>query len=277
MKFRLLSVSALLITLCSLSAFGAGGITGTLTINGKTFSELHVNALLHDNAERILPSPTQMRILVTDREMPVESIYGLVFLPVGDMGRRGKVEGVLLQFDPNKPGDVDYTVLTKQGLQTVTDKIGIAELHVGSEKVSGVFDYVDNSFASFPEYPKVSFNFRIEAPIKRPPAITADLKGSEALNSPQVKALRAIADATARGNFELLHKLYSAEAAMRNKEEIARLGAGAKTRYIRIGRDLKKQIPAVKRVVVRGDWAIVILPGQWACTFVFEDGVWKGE
>ncbi len=276
MSLRLLLTFALL-TLSAPAVFGAGDITGKFTINGKTITAPHVHALLHDNAEGVLPSPTQMRILVTDREVPIEALYGLTFLPVGDMGRRGEVEGVLLQFDPAKPGEVDYTVLTPKGLQTVTIRISIKGLKVVGQKVSGSFDYTDNSFASDPDYPKVSFSFRIDAPVKRPPAVTADLKGTAARNSPQVKALRAIADAIATGNFAALHKLTSERATIRNKEEIERLGTGAKATYKGVGADLQRSIRGVMRVVVRGDRAVVILPENGRVSFIFEGGTWKGD
>ena len=275
MRFRLLLTFSL-ITLFSAVVF-AGDITGTLTINGKTFNAPHVHALLHDNAEGILATPTQLRIVVTDREVPIESLYGLSFLPVGDMGRRGEVEGILLQFDPAKPDEVDYTVLTVSGIQTVTTKVSVKELKLAAGRVTGAFDFSDNSFASFPEYPKVKFSFRIDTPVNSPPAVTADLKGRDALNSPQVKVVRAIADALAVGNLVALNKLTSERATVRNKEEIARRGADAKKAYKSVGAELKKLIPGVKRVVVRGDQAVVILPEQTTFELKLEGGIWKGD
>lgn len=275
-SYRLLILTLVTVLSTSLVSL-ANDFTGTLTINGKTFPSPHVQVLLHDNAEGVLPSPTQLRILITGRDVPIEALYGLTFLPVEDMGRRGEVEGILLQFDPAKPDDVDYTVLTQKGLQTVTRKISIRELKPAADRLSGVFDYADNSFDSFPDYPKVSFSFRIDAPIKRPPAITSDLKGADALNSPQVKVLRAIADAIATGHFVALHKLTSESATIRNKEQIARLGAGAATTFKGVGTDLREQISGVKRVVVRGNRAVVILPENGTYNFILENGIWKGD
>ncbi len=278
MRSRFLITFALITFFSTGTVSASNDLAGTLTINGKTFPSLHVQVLLHDNAEGVLPTPTQMRILVTDREVPVESLYGLVFLPIDEMVKRGKVEGILLQFDPAKPAEVDYTVLMLKGrLQTVTKRISITQLEVVGEKVSGVFDFAEDSFKSFPDYPQVSFRLRIDTPIKRPPAVTADLKGADALNSPQVKVLRAIADAIAAGNFVALHKLTSESATIRNKDEIARLGAGAKTTYLRVGTDMKKLIRGVKRVVVRGNRAVVILPENGTFDFIFENGAWKGD
>jgi hypothetical protein len=276
MRFRLL-ITVVLVTLwSSVAVRAAGDVTGTLTINGKTFPALHLHALLHDNAEGTLPSPTQMRVLVTDRAVPVESLYGLMFLPVADMGRRGEVEGILLQFDPAKPAEVDYTILTLKGLQTVTKRISITEFKVAGGRASGSFNFTEDSFKSFPDYPQTSFSLRIDAPVKRPPAITEDLKGADAVNSPQVKVVRAIADALATGNFDAMHKLSSYYAAVRNKEDIARLGAKAKTTFKSVGTDLKRLIPGVKRVVVRGNSAVVILPETGTFNLVFEGGSWKG-
>ncbi len=275
MHLRLISI-AILVTVLATAALAAD-VTGTITVNGKTFTSPHVRALFHDNAEGVLPSPTQLRIVVTDREVPIDSLYGLTFLPVGDLGRRGEVEGILLVFDPTKPGEVDYTVLTVRGVQTVTTKVRIKDLKLAAGRVSGAFDFDDNSFASFPEYPKVKFSLRIDAPVNTPPAVTADLKGRDALNSPQVKVLRAIADALAVGNFVALNKLTSAEATLRNKEEIARRGVGAKTAYKSVGTEMRKLIPGTKRVVVRGDRAVVILPEKTTFHLKLEGGIWKGD
>ena len=276
MKFCFLLTLALT-ALSTVAVFGAGDFTGTLTINGKSFPSPYVRALLHDNAEGVLDSPTQLRIVVSDREVPIDSLYGLTFLPVGDMGRRGEVEGILLQFDPAKPDEVDYRVLTVRGIQSVTTKITIKDLKLTAGMVSGEFEFSDDSFASFPEYPKVRFSFRINTPVHSPPAVTADLKGSDALNSPQVKVLRAIADALAAGNIAAFNKLTSARATVRNSDEIARRGADAKKAYMSVGADLKKLIPGVKRVVVRGDQAVVLLPEDTTFHLRREGGTWKGD
>jgi hypothetical protein len=46
------------------------------------------------------------------------------------------------------------------------------------------------------------------------------------------------------------------------KLDIDRLGSRAKATFKSVGTDLKKLIPRVKRVVVRGDRAVVTLPEQ---------------
>ena len=275
MQLRL-KLAFVFILFSTVAAFGAGDITGNLSINGKTFPKLHVHALLHDNTEGVLPSPTQMRILVTDREVPISSLYGLYFLPIGDMGQLGQVEGVLLQFDPANPAEIDYTVLTLKGLQTVTKRISVKDFKVVAGKARGAFDFTEDSFKSFPDYPQVIFSFRIDAPIKSPPAVTADLKGLDARNSPQVKVLRTIAAAAAAGDFETFNKLSSQEATVRNSRDFARLGEKVKATFKSLGTDLKKSIPGVKRVVVRGDRAVVLLPEQGTFNLIFEGGTWKG-
>ena len=276
MKFCLLLTFAL-ITLPTITIFGAGDFTGTLTINGKTFASPYVRALLHDNAEGVLDTPTELRIVVTDREVPIDALDGLIFLPVSDMGQRAEVEGILLRFDPAKPDEVDYTVLTVRGVQTVTKNVSVKDLKLAAGRVTGMFDFSDTSFASFPEYPKVRFSFRIDTPITTPPAVTEDLKGRDALNSTQVKVLRALADALATGNIAALNRLTSVRATIRNKEDIARRGADATKAYRTVGADLKKLIPRVKRVVVRGDQAVVLLPENTTFNLKLEGGIWKGD
>ena len=42
-------------------------------------------------------------------------------------------------------------------------------------------------------------------------------------------------------------------------------------------KDVVKLVPKVKRIVVRGKYAVAIFPGQSAFDLVFENGVWKGN
>src|SRR5688500_10313845 len=60
MRFRFQLTLGLTTLLCCVTLSAAADITGTLTINGKTFPTLHLHALLHDDTEGTLPSPTQM-------------------------------------------------------------------------------------------------------------------------------------------------------------------------------------------------------------------------
>ncbi len=275
MPNRLLLISILLFFFSTTIAFGADRVSGTLKVKDRSIPVRHVYALLHDNAEGVLHSPTELRVLITDREVPLDSLYGLTFLPVGDRARWGEVEGILLRFDPAKLSEVDVTVLVTNALQKVTERVKIKDFHLAVDRVKGSFEFKEDSFQNFPDYPSANFEFEIDAFVNRIPAVTADLKGQDALNSPQIKALTAIANALVKANITDLEK-HSSERAIRNtRKDVAAMGADARKTLKRAGTELKKVIPGVERVVVRGNLAVVLLPENSRFELIFVDGSWK--
>jgi hypothetical protein len=277
MGIRSLPLAALVIMLSTVFVSAADEFTGDLTINAKSLNVRQVHALLHDNAEGLLSSPKQLRILIADRELSIDSLYGTSFPPVVEMGGRGEVQGVLLRIDPSDYRYVDLTILLVKGLQTVTERVSIKNFSITGKRLNASFEYADNSFASDPDYPKVKFSFQISTVIHDLPAVTADLKGPAALKSPQLAALRAIVDTLVVGDFAALEKLITKRAARGIREQVAALGSGAKAAYKKVGTDFKGRIPGVKRIVVRGDRAVVILPGKASYDLVLEGGIWKGD
>ncbi|MBK9163420.1 MAG: hypothetical protein IPM21_05805 [Acidobacteria bacterium] len=256
-------------------ALGADRVSGTLTIKGRAIPVRHVYALLHDNAEGLLHYPTELRILITDRKVPLDSLYGINFLPVGDLAKWGEVEGILLRFDPKNLSEVDLTVLMPSSLQKVTDRVTIKNFEFAADRVKGSFEFNDDSFQNFPEYPNANFIFEIDAFVNPIPAVTADMKGNDVLNSPQIKALSTIAGALVKADIAEFEK-HSSERAIRNlRKHVAALGANASKSIKSTGTELKKVIPGVKRVVVRGNLAVVILPENSHFELIFVDGSWK--
>ena len=130
--------------------------------------------------------------------------------------------------------------------------------------------------------PDSEFHYDLEfsAPVFNPPPVTADLKGKAAQAGPQVKAMRAAADALARGDIEALQRLTSRAAYEDMQQMLEQLGPGAKKMMARYGGQMRKRVDAVSRVVVRGDRAVAIVgkPGkggkEWS-TLVREGDVWK--
>ncbi len=276
---RILTCPILLICVLMMShaVSGADDLVGALTVDGQDVPFRHIRALLHDNAEGLLPSPTQMRLLLTDLEVPIESLYGLYFLPAGDLGRQGKAKVLLLQFDPANYSDVDMTILLPDGIQTVTNRLKIKDLKITTDKVSGEFEYEDTDSAPSSMLPVFKFGYRFSTDLHHPPRVTEDLKGRAALNSSQVKVLRAYAQTLAMGDFVKLRSLSSEKANRKATEDLARQGAGAKKLYMQSGAEVVKLVPKVTRVVVRGNSAVVIMPDNRTFVLVLENGVWKGD
>ena len=61
----------------SASAIDPGRVQGTLQVNGQAITLTQAYAHLHDNAEGLLDRPRELRLLLTDREVPQESLSGL--------------------------------------------------------------------------------------------------------------------------------------------------------------------------------------------------------
>jgi hypothetical protein len=75
--------------MCMQSAYAIdpGTAKGTLAVNDETIVLTHSYAHLHDNAEGLLDRPKELRIVLSDREIPYESLRGITFLPVTHMAR----------------------------------------------------------------------------------------------------------------------------------------------------------------------------------------------
>src|SRR5262245_6840359 len=93
------------------SAIDPGTAKGALRVGDDTIALTHAYAHLHDNAEGALDRPTELRVLITDREVKQETLRGLVFLPITTLAREGKVRGLLVRFDPADPTKVEVTLL----------------------------------------------------------------------------------------------------------------------------------------------------------------------
>ncbi len=259
------------------TVLGSDKVSGSLSVNGRPIPVKHVYAILHDNAEGFLDSSPELRVLVTDREVPIDVLYGFMFLPADDLARRDELQGVLLRFDPAKLGAVNMTILMRSSLRKDTDKVKINEFEFGPDRLSGSFEFNETSFLTFPDYPKANFNLKVDTVVKRIPNVTADLKGRDAVNSPQVKALKVIANALAKGDMKAFESLSSQRALRRNKEDSERSGTDGKEIAIKFGRSVQKLIPRAERVVVRGNMAVVILPENTVAELLFENGSWKAN
>jgi hypothetical protein len=80
-------------------AIDPGKASGRYNDEGVDFKVTHAIALAVDNAEGFLDYDKGLRVLLSDREVPVSAICGLAFPPVWGMAQAGKLEGLLLKID----------------------------------------------------------------------------------------------------------------------------------------------------------------------------------
>lgn len=292
MKWMLLFI---VLTLCVLFpvralAIDPGTVTGTLTIDQNAIVLKHAYAHLHDNAEEWLDTPKEMRILLTDREVPQEALAGLnPFFTLSEMLKQDKLRGVLLRFNPAAPDSVVIVVLyppknPSESLANMTlsdsGRGPIDRLMISDLRVSGAIKQhtVGNKASG---WPAEDYSARFSAPLFKELPVTADLKGKKALQSPQVVALLAKYAAMAKGDLKTVRQ-YSTDRS--NREADAYLSQAGEDAMQMVEQKAVEQEQSIKRgplrLIVRGNRATLIV-GAADCIsmtgFVRDGGIWKSE
>ena len=291
MKWMLLIV---VVTLCvsfpdRALAIDPGTATGTLIIDQNVIVLKHAYAHLHDNAEGCLDTPKEMRILLTDREVPQEALAGLKpFLTLSEMLKQDKLRGVLLRFNPATPNSVVITALypPKDPSESLANKtlgdIGwspIDRLMISDLRVSGTIKQHTDGAKELGRPAEDSVRF--SAPLFKELPVTADLKGKKALQSPQVVALLAKYAAMTKGDLKTVRQ-YSTDRL--NRETDVYLSRSGEDTMPMLAQKAVEQEQRIKRgplrLIVRGNRATLIV-GVADCTsmigFVKEGDIWKSE
>jgi hypothetical protein len=266
-------------------AIDEGTATGTLSINNEKIALTHAYAHFHDNAEGLLDRPAELRIVLSDREIPHESLRGLVFLPVEDMARENRVRGLLMALDPDDQNKVLVTLLNQpsrpgHSLMTLTLSVSgqklFKKLLMSNVRVTGEMEYADTREGGDQDLPKLAYDVTFSAPLFRELPVTADLMGKEAQNSPQAKVYRKKISALKRGDFEAVKRLSSEQANRRDAAMLAQMDDQTKKAFAALAAaDMERSQKLIKRVVVRGESAIIIFSEKHWTTFVYEGGQWK--
>ena len=279
-------LAVLLISSQAAQAIDTGTLSGMLRIGDEVVELREVYAHFHDNAEGLLDRPKEMRIVLSDRPIPQESLRGIAFLPVTRLAREGKVVGLLLQFDPKDQHRMVVTLLRNpsqpgKSLMTLslvdTESNLFKKLKISGTRVEGEIDYAETPKADSEDLPSLSFSVTFSAPRFHEMPVTADLKGNAAQSSPQVKILREKAKALGKGDFAAVSKLTSEAANRRNEAIMEQMGDQIAAISKEAAVDLEKSLKTTQRVIVRGDRAVVIFANKGWTNFVKEGGQWKSD
>jgi hypothetical protein len=260
-----------------------GVARGSLRVNEKTITLRHAYAHLHDNAEGLLDKTERFRVLFTDREVPANALDGIAFLPVMELAKQGRVQGLMFEMAPDDPDHVVMTLLlppSGPGRFLIRQTINVdgddlfKEWSLTDQRVVGAIERSEEREPGLADFPAISYSVKFESPIFNEPQISADLKGRAALDSPQARLLFEKADALAKGDWAAAQKVSTDRANRWNQAFLAgeRADSLAKT-----AAEMKKSLQKIQRVVERGDRAIVILPGKKWFSFVREGGEWKSD
>jgi hypothetical protein len=226
----------------------------------------HAIALSQDNAEGLLDNGPQIRVVLSDVEIPVAALYGIVFPPVLGLARSQAVRGVMLEFAPKAPSAMHVTVLSKP------QELGASLTNISLSNSQGVFKRLDvNATRVSGDYDGgqgADFKFNFSAPVFTDP-VQADLKGPAAQASEQIRVLIARAQALGRGDLPAAVALSSQGSDVKNipPEVLKQLGQATP--------QMVKELKAVKRVVVRQSTAVALQGGGSWASLVLENGAWK--
>ena len=257
------------LTLAARPALGLdrGAASGRYGRDGDEIAFTHAVALSQDNVEDPSTRKSEMRVLLSDREMPASAIIGLAFPPVWRMARAGLVRGLMLEFDPGDPTSLNAVVLNKPDN-------GFSLASISMSDSSGLWSRLDiddtRVVGSLKDGVSETMTFSFSAPVFTN-AVVADLRGAEAQASDPVKVVLARAEALVRGDL-------TAVAALSTEGAAASLAA-LPPDLMKLARAemplLARRLRSVKRVVVRRESAAVMIgPGEWA-SLVLVNGAWK--
>jgi len=255
-----------------------------LTVNGEAIQLKYFQALLHDNAEGLLESRKELRILFSDSPISEDALDGITFLPVMQMARDGKIRGLLFKLDPNNLGEMYVTLLQKPAdpqaslmTQTLSSskKDVIRNFKISNEYISGGIEHHEEGDSFFADMPKMSYAVNFKAPFDNAPKITLDIKGKEAQKSPQAAILFKKGDALEKKDFTALRTLLT-DSAYRNSQALLS-NPEFQAMLPEIGTEIKKSISNISRLVVRNTRATIIFEGKSWAELVNQGGEWKLE
>jgi len=265
------------------SVIDPGVAKGSLRVNEKNVTLRYAYAHSHDNAEGLLDKTEKLRVLFTDREVPPNVLDGIAFLPVMDLARQGRVQGLLFEMDPDDPNNVMMTLLlppSGPGRLLIRQTINVSgedlfkDWSLTDQRVTGAITRSGEREPGLSDFPAISYSVKFDAAIFNEPQVSSDLKGRAALESPQARLLFEKAEALAKGDLASAQKVSTERANRWNQSFLA----GAKADSLaKKAAEMKKSLQKIQRVVERGDRAVVILPGNQWFNFVREGGEWKSD
>lgn len=264
---RALLAAGFALTATPAFAIDAGTAWGRYKDDEIDVSFSHAIALEMDNTEGLLDSPKELRVLLTDRELPASVLYGQAFPPVWYLAREGQTRGLLLTFDPARRDGMVMTVLAKP-------EPGYSLANISLSNSEGLWSRLEISPTRVvgelkPEASEKA-QLRFSAPVFTNP-VEADLKGPAAAASEPVKVLIARAEAISKGDM-------AAAAALSTEASAARMTDVPPEFRKMLAKELPKliaRLKTVRRVVIRRETAVVMLgPGEYA-SVTKVGGVWK--
>lgn len=280
-------VAALALFPAAAIAIDPGVAKGTLQVEGDAVTLSHSLALRQDNTEGLLDGP-ELRLLLSDREVPPSALAGPQLTGIERLARSGGVRGILLRLEADaRPDSVFGTLLyppTELGASLTYftlsgEGAGFQRFETGDKRILGEAAHRSHPEADFPGMVRFEYQAGFSAPVFQDLDVTADLKGRAAQDSEPARAFlvfeQALRDADLAAAFARMTEARAEE--LRNfLEQIGESEFRAQAVAMLPPNEVRKG--QIERVVIRGKRATLIYrePGALgAGTLVEKDGAWK--
>lgn len=273
MKSRGLALAVLIG--CTVLAVGAAAqdaaqVDATLRFNGKALKLTKVLVLQNGNEEGLEEGP-RLRIFLSDGDIPLIAAGAAGVLRAKAYAREAGINGVVILADPGgKSGAAEASLLNAPGMEpgsfaSVTSTSAFTELKVTASRAAGSISIDDAP---------VALKAKFDAPLSADP-VTTDLKGKAALGSAQVQALIAFREALRKGDMAGVAKYATAARQKEISAFRAKAGEAAFREALKQAPDGSSVTKTIKRLVVRGTTASVVLEGGEVAELIQEAGAWK--
>lgn len=264
-------------------AIDPGAGSGRLTAGEAGIELKHAAVMRYGNEEGALERP-ELRVLLTDREVPESILRGPFMQSLERLARQGSVRGILLRLDVKKltRGSIHGTLLLRPTdarlslpVFTIADKGGgFEKFEMGNNRVSGALRWKSPPGSFLP----VEYVATFSAPLFQD-EVDARLYGRRALHSPQAKALLAFEEALRAGKPDVAQVFCTTERFAELKAMSDGWGEETALQEIRSGippRETRGR--EIRAVFVRGPWATIIIDNGREKTYramVNREGAWR--
>ena len=251
------------------AAADAGRVEGTLDVAGKMVHLDHVLVVSMGNEEGLEDSP-RLRIFLSDAEIPLRYASAATTAATKTWARGAKATAVVVMADPsgrNSGGVANLLGMPgmTEAFRSTSNSDGLVPFKVAGGRASGAIAF---------EGQQGVLKARFDAPVTVVPS-TQDLKEGAAIASAPVQALLAYRAALKKGDL----KEAARHATLARMQQIEAFRAQAPPDvYKSMLREVpegKELLASVRRVVVRGDVASIILSTREIEEMALEAGAWK--
>jgi len=259
-------------------------LKGSLTVNGAEIPLAHVLVLDFDDVEGMGDGP-ELRILFSDKKIDQAALESPILFNLDALARAGKLQGVLLRFDPAKESREVYGTTYAQlnnpqsSMPFFTlggDAGGVDSLRVDAGNLGGAVAHTGDGDVDF-GIPSYAFNITFRAPIKKPSPVTV-LQGKEAMESAPMKTLLQFEAAMLQGDLETIRKMTTPEKAQQMDDFITQAG---KEQFMAMVKQMASD-PATREknlagMYVRGDRTTMVFNddgGKMSMTLLKKGDAW---